>query len=672
MTITYKGKYTFQWSHSGPTGASVEVEVTWSVVWQGTSQQLLQDNGYGGHVSQKVSGYYRAKDTDPSAGLFRLGCKAKIVPNTTPSLSLEAPQNQKSTKPNSSELHISINPNYKVKPLTSHGCLAWLHGWLSGGPFPTTVGEFGGDGGNFNVTKGGTKSYKKSWHHNDNTTAGNIPVGGNPTSASVQSTFSVTPAALCPARTTASVQTSRVTTRTGCKPYVDYLQWGKGSAPVVLLLRKNGSVQKVNEVRGGSCAPTSADWVRCGRSGDPTKSWPVMVERGSRLFTTVHLNCASGCQITDGTLRGSVRLSNRGKMLFKVPHVNIHGASGLLIKNAVSTGKLPNHAGTQHVQITWTITQPGKKTLNLGTTTHTIYETLGPPPPFDFNLYFPGARLLESPYLQLVALASQGAQGATSKEAGLNGIWSLFQHPKRDGLHRYDLNASWNVVRSTALLHFWYPHWSLFGQFAGTYEHYKCPRNLEPLLTPPDIATCNAMEQLFVALLRIEGIDAKGAPPNAAPIFGNGWDKLKFPEGAFFLVGQWSWSQRRNEKLGTAAYPYVDQFNYSGGTLQSIKPTEVTFVAAPGQGNPQPPAFWEAHPAANLGVIADHDLVVVGGKVYDPSYGLGPYKDLADWAHHAIVGWAFFRGSNSKKHVSFTKCGKEIPVCVMLIHKGFK
>lgn len=445
-----------------------------------------------------------------------------------------------------------------------------------------------------------------------------------------------------------------------CTAYVDYLKWGEGTVPVVVD-RKNLSSESVDDVSGGSCAPPSADWVRCDQTGSPTKSWPVMIKRGEHLsIEELHLKCSSTCDIQDGTLWGRATLSNEGKLLFKVPHVSVHGAPGLAVDNIVSADKLPDHIAAQHASIAWTITEPGKSTIDAGTTVDVIYETLGPPPNVLGAPFFGGKVVFDNrPFLSVVALASEGATGQTKEDGARAAMYALFQRRDRDGIHRFDLDlGSVDVVVPGAALMFWKPGWSLQAEFQGDYgeQTASCPHDLQPLLSTT-IGACNSFEQLFVSMLAVEGIAAVGEPPNLLA----GWHA--FPGSAVFLVGKWTFPGPPDLKHGTAAYPYVVQFN-------STPPTGgFNYSGATGQNNPTPPGFWVDRHVGSFVFAGDHDLVVSGGKIYDPSYGIPVKNTVADWAKAAIAGWAFFTNAVGKP-ISEGACLKQLASCFMLAHQG--
>jgi len=174
---------------------------------------------------------------------------------------------------------------------------------------------------------------------------------------------------------------------------------------------------------------------------------------------------------------------------------------------------------------------------------------------------------------------------------------------------------------------------------------------------------------LFGAMLKTEAIESEGDTPN---VLGGAWLglRLRHPGADVFLVGNWVFNGPRNRIHGTAAYPYVDQFNYSPPAPDP--PPGFDTLGASGQNNPHPPGFWSTGTRSNLGFAGDHALVKIkgSGEIYDPSYGTGPYRDIGGWARAAIKGWAFFTNAAGKT-VKRSDCeGGKLPVCYMLAHAG--
>lgn len=472
---------------------------------------------------------------------------------------------------------------------------------------------------------------------------------------------------------TAAVASVHTTTQTSaCKPYLDYLEWGGATKPVVQDQQQASALLvhdvNVTDVSGGSCAPDTADWVHCasGSGTAPKKNWPVMIERGQNLvITQLGIKCGGNCRfITNGTLEGHARLfePNAGKpedLLFKQTGVSLD-SSQVVVSDVESTGKLPDEAALQHVTIKWTISQ-GATTIDIGTTTHTIYETLGQVPdqltlnPDGININPPP---LSSPdYLSLLQLASQGADGATTRSEALNGIWRLFTNPNPtdptvNPLHRYNLDPTagsaatgyWGTTKGSALS-YWYPKWSLQSGFSRQYAASSCQHGLGPLLNT-GFGTCQAIDELFMTLLAAEGVNSQMEAPG-----GLEWKALVPHNASYFLVGNWSWDGLR---VPNQFFNYVDKLNY-GSTLAdlTISPKNFDYVGSDGQNNPQPPGFFTtALPPANFWQLGfpsgDHALALVGDKLYDPSYGVGPEPDLQAWAQSSIHGWAILTNGAGK------------------------
>ncbi len=86
------------------------------------------------------------------------------------------------------------------------------------------------------------------------------------------------------------------------------------------------------------------------------------------------------------------------------------------------------------------------------------------------------------------------------------------------------------------------------------------------------------------------------------------------------LVKNWEF-QAVGGSPGTSPYTYI--LNLDDPTVSEVKDRE----GIPGQGNPNPP-----------GGFANHFIIRLGGKYYDPSYGAGPYATESEWENAALDG----------------------------------
>jgi hypothetical protein len=59
----------------------------------------------------------------------------------------------------------------------------------------------------------------------------------------------------------------------------------------------------------------------------------------------------------------------------------------------------------------------------------------------------------------------------------------------------------------------------------------------------------------------------------------------------------------------------------------------------PGQNDPNPPGWFK---------YGDHQIDVYNDMVYDPSYGLGPFPSIGDWANSALAGFAYVTSTVSR------------------------
>lgn len=501
------------------------------------------------------------------------------------------------------------------------------------------------------AARGRSSGFNKSY---DVSQSFSIPCPGGGTEAmtrSIDAEISIA-SDTCPVGGALDVQTgsARAASGTpGCRAAVETLRWGGGAVPVVED-RANAPDQTITEVGGGSCASPSDEWVSCTPGASPSKDWPVLAQRGRPLaIDTLTIGNCIPCAVHHGTLIGKVSLSNNGKMQFKRSDVNlVPGQSTVTVHDLTSADHLPNHAGVQHVSITWTILRPHKRELRLGTTKLLVYVTLGPPPSdLGFKVSGHGVETIPDE-LTIVGLASEGAEGASSDQAALTGIWGLYSKSDRDGLHRLDLDPGSGSITTGEPLRFWYPNWSLIAQLAGTYAPEACPTNVLVLLQT-GTGTCNSFADLLVAMLKVEGIGASVTAPNLL----NGWAS---PHGAaFLLVGNWSWGSRPRRPFDPS-FPYADSFTYSGPTVTPGS-TTVSYFGAPAQNNPKPPGMWSTGSFLGYGLGADHALVKLddGGKIYDPSYGTGPFANINAWSRASIVGWAYFAAPSGKR-TDVNKC----------------
>ena len=104
------------------------------------------------------------------------------------------------------------------------------------------------------------------------------------------------------------------------------------------------------------------------------------------------------------------------------------------------------------------------------------------------------------------------------------------------------------------------------------------------------------------------------------------------------LIKNWIWPGPATG--GDPNFPYLTtdtvrlgfgQLIPDSGSLGS-KPEFNDAPGVPGQNDPNPPGWFE---------YGDHVIDVYDNMVYDPSYGLGPFPSIGDWANSALAGFAY-------------------------------
>lgn len=79
----------------------------------------------------------------------------------------------------------------------------------------------------------------------------------------------------------------------------------------------------------------------------------------------------------------------------------------------------------------------------------------------------------------------------------------------------------------------------------------------------------------------------------------------------------------------TLAYTIREVFFVKSWTLNvANRFAPIDNFGAPAQGNKNP-----------IAIFGDHALVEIGGKIYDPSYGTGPFNSVLDWEDASIDGY---------------------------------
>ncbi len=385
-------------------------------------------------------------------------------------------------------------------------------------------------------------------------------------------------------------------------------------------------------------------------------------ERYLGCKVTFHRYDPNDTTVIAGTLRGLGTIAAQQVALTFDSLINMDASmSTPTLGGLIAGGTLPQAVGLYNLQIHWWIEQANQPNIEAGTTNHPIFITYGSPRQATRELF---NLAVEKPYLSMLWIASQAGSGASDNQTLRGNLWQYFSPPSSSVLlQRVDLDVTTGNMQPGMPLMFWPPNWSVANWLSGNYLPDGQPGSNIAALLHDGVSTCQGFATLWAGMLRLEGLDAT----EIAPDFRRGWPSLIFaPNGQpaqYFLVGTWLFTPPQVVGMGppiTNSYPYVDGFTFvpgaSGGLFSS--PTIVSYIQANAQNNTSPFAMWKTDTLVPLSLqvlvsplsTADHALVQTpDGKIWDPSYGMGPFDDLAGWANASIIGWAQFVDANGNR-----------------------
>lgn len=241
--------------------------------------------------------------------------------------------------------------------------------------------------------------------------------------------------------------------------------------------------------------------------------------------------------------------------------------------------------------LNWQVsTDGGNNWRAVGQTGNRVYSTFADP-------------IASTLYETVLDIGARNANGATTVDTAVAAIWTDFAGPI-PGVRRKvidGLNSSDNVA-----MRYWLPEGDpLIDQYQLSNICHLLSNMLDPT-RPAEIngvGTCHAWASLFPAVLKAQGI-------GGAQVI-----TVRPPAGQFLLVKNWNFPATGTAPATCTPFPY--------------RFTEIADQpGSPGQGNPNPP------PVFNL-----HYIVQYASKLYDPSYGSGPYNSESAWENASLDGF---------------------------------
>lgn len=376
-------------------------------------------------------------------------------------------------------------------------------------------------------------------------------------------------------------------------------------------------------------------WRDCGPNPDDTTemNWPVMVQAGHSIqINYVRLEPDPAIPIKSATISGHGFIHGVEFNLPATDAVIGVGGSGQRIVTATNLqgGNWPIGVGRYMLTIAWhmDIVLPDDTTggFDAGGSSQPVYVMLHAHTPVSASVPLPGDR--DQPFMSLVALSVQGADGILADGPLRDSIWNRFTDRQ---VHRYHLDPRNGAVTLGGTLKF-YPDWSFqtfqtagFGPDRGG----GCATSLASLLNT-GVGRCSHFSMMLASMLHLHGLDGQVVALWTAP----GWAAVtrQAPAGAqYMLIGRDKWFFSRPDPKLRLPLGYTHLFN----NLLSLVGPQFNYDASgtnlAAQNTVRPPGLF---------LVGDHFMVQANGRFYDPSYGSGPFASVADWARASIAGWA--------------------------------
>jgi hypothetical protein len=270
------------------------------------------------------------------------------------------------------------------------------------------------------------------------------------------------------------------------------------------------------------------------------------------------------------------------------------------------------------------------------------------------------------PYVTVVSLTVEAALGlAADDEQGVfDAIWSAFAEPSLSRITRRDLDPVRGQVTPGEKLHYW-TAWSLSDILQGedflTTQQRNCPVLTVRDLLSTTVGKCGAWANFFADALGVQGLPSTLIDEVFYlddPAVGS-WSALGFPADAtFMLVDRQAW-QFSSPNSSTAGYPYQVTTRASPFAYLEEGVRYVPDGTPLGQGNTSPPGLF---------TTGDHALVLYANKLFDPSYGHGPFDSIGQWATQSLAGYATFSPGSAQGKGALA-CPIPGGICTFHVHK---
>jgi hypothetical protein len=301
--------------------------------------------------------------------------------------------------------------------------------------------------------------------------------------------------------------------------------------------------------------------------------------------------------------------------------IELNGAGGTIVFEAESLDNLENKVHYLG-QLAGATLKPG---LNLkwriddqqfGESQHLVYVTLRDP--------------TTTVYLTLLDLTVRNANGESDEAEVVKKIWEEFTDRK---VHRRTLNGQTGEVTPEAdPMSYWKP---------GTCPTpNSCPSPINPLGQRSCVFTtegvlrhkdgrCGGWANFFKDSLAIHGIGSTIVTVQHVS------------SGALLLVSNWTFVGNGNSGDSNWPWKFVIKYDSTGSSGKFLTNDQGSEVrddpGIPAQGNDDPQA-----------IFTNHAIVEYNGKLYDPSYGTGPFNNCKAWEDASMANGGYLDPSKTK------------------------
>ena len=389
--------------------------------------------------------------------------------------------------------------------------------------------------------------------------------------------------------------------------------------------------------RKATDAKHEAEWKDCQPDGQTEKNWPLAYVKGSQITLKEVRFKVSGAQgLKNVKVSGTAKLGD--KTLTFTTNQAVAQQGDEIVATTLTSGNLPDTVNSfKPMTINWQIEVNDQK-LAGGQSSHPLY-LLWKKPAFPL-------------YLTIVDFTTEQAKGKDLKEEleVVEAIWPEFTDRE---VKRRELNpATGEISVSQVQLQYWF-EWTVMTALErqSLLVAELCNGGTAELLYKTK-AMCGVWAGFMVDALKTQGVSgATNVSAGSLPDFPRG--PLKDPKNKdtfvsyLMLIRQWRIPNGVcNLDAGKTTYDVLNatRILLANGTANQVVIGQQAFQdqpGLPGQGGIKNPPGWFQ--------LGDHNMVKfeymnkdgkLESKLYDPSYGTGPFKDIKAWAAASLAGYA--------------------------------